>query len=129
MASYKKYSDLDLDFNAHPVTGDVSVLTDADAIRRSLRNLILLNHYEVPFSPHIGSSIKQLLFEPISSTTGFILSKKLKLLIEQYETRVEIQNISVVADNDNSFYNIQIVFNIINQPESIEVGLRLNRIR
>ena len=127
--SYKKYRDLNLDFTAHPVTGDVPMLNDVDAIKRALRNLIQLNYYEVPFSPEIGSSIRQLLFEQVSSSTGYVLKQLLKNLIETYEPRVEIQDIQVIANLDEAYYWVKIIFNIVNKPEIIEIGIKLNRLR
>ena len=59
------YSDLDLDFTRNPVTSDVVKLTDVEAVKRSVKNLIQTNHYERPFHPEIGSDVRALLFENI----------------------------------------------------------------
>ena len=61
--SNKTYSDLNLNFTKNPATNDVARLTDVEAVRRSVRNLILTNEFERPFHPEIGSSIRGLLFE------------------------------------------------------------------
>ena len=54
---------MDLLFRKHPQTGDVVVRTDAEAVKRSVRNIILTNHYERPFKPGFGGSIRELLFD------------------------------------------------------------------
>ena len=57
------YSDLDIFFRKHPITGDVVRKTDTDAIKRSVRNIVLTNKFERPFKPNFGGSIRNLLFE------------------------------------------------------------------
>lgn len=126
---FKKYKDLDLNFYPHPITGDVPALTDEAAIKRALRNLIQLNYYEVPFKPEVGSSIRQLLFEQVSSASGYVLSQLIKNLINEYEPRVELQDVQVITNLDEAYYFVKILFNIINKPEVIDVGIRLNRLR
>ena len=58
--SKRIYKDLNLNFTANPVTGDVATITDVNAVKRSVRNLLLTNHYDRPFHPEIGSNISQL---------------------------------------------------------------------
>ena len=70
------YKDLDLDFGRNPVTNDVNKLTDVEAVKRSVRNLINTNHYERPFHPEIGSGIRGLLFEPMITFNFSCFTKK-----------------------------------------------------
>jgi hypothetical protein len=65
----RTFTDLDLNFLAHPVTKDVTAKTDEQAVKASIRNLILTSNYEKPFHPEIGSPIKSLLFEPATPLT------------------------------------------------------------
>ena len=72
----RQYKDLDLDFGLNSVTKDVNKLTDAEAVKRSVRNLINTNHYERFFRPELGSGLRGLLFEPVNEiTTQFIKQK------------------------------------------------------
>ena len=54
--SARIYQDLNLDFQQNSATKDIQKLTDIEAVKRSVRNLINLNHYEKPFHPEIGSN-------------------------------------------------------------------------
>ena len=60
--SSRIYKDLNLNFSANPVTQDVTTVTDVISVKRSIRNLLLTNHYDRPFHPEIGSNIQHLLF-------------------------------------------------------------------
>ena len=86
--SEKAYSDLDLLFRKHPQTGDVVVRTDAEAVKRSVRNIVLTNHYERPFKPGFGGSLRNLLFELNTSRQLQKAQKRIKKLIETFEPRV-----------------------------------------
>ena len=61
----ENFSDLDISFVAHPISGDVAIKKDSDAIKRSVRNIVLTNHYERPFKPSFGANLRRLLFESI----------------------------------------------------------------
>src|SRR5210317_4693 len=69
------FKDISLSFTKHPVTGDIAKLSDVDAIKRSVRNLINTNHYERPFHPKIGSDIRDALFEPVSAVVANLLAR------------------------------------------------------
>ena len=72
------YKDLDLNFGRNPITNDVNKLTDVEAVKRSVRNLINTNHYERPFHPEIGSGLRGMLFEPMSPLTANGLQRKVR---------------------------------------------------
>lgn len=123
------YSDLDLDFIRHPTTGDVVVKTGADAIKRSVRNLIMTNHYDRPFRSYIGSSVNKLLFDQITPLTTNFLKNAIREVIQNYEPRVSIQEITVTPDIDHNGYNVTIQFVILNRNEPVKINLFLERIR
>ena len=72
----RQYSDLDLFFAPKGVSKDISKVTDIQAVKRSIRNLVLTNHYEKPFHPEIGSGVRDMLFEPMTPITANILTRK-----------------------------------------------------
>ena len=74
----KKYKDLNLNFSRHPITKDVRPITDAAAVKRSVRNLVQYGFFEKPFHPEIGSGIRDLLFENITPFTAAALERKIK---------------------------------------------------
>ena len=125
----RKFSDLDLDFSAHPVTKDVVKKLNDNAIAGSIRNLLLTSHYERLFNPELGSNIKKMLFEPIDNITTSIIQGMILQTIQNYEPRVTIQDVIATPDYDNDRYNIKIVFFINNTLEPIVVSFFLERVR
>lgn len=123
------YSDLDLDFIAHPTTGDVVRKTGEDAIKRSVRNLILTNFYDRPFRSYIGSNAQKLLFENANAITAALLKDAIREVIENYEPRVKLTNIEIQFDYDNNGYNVAMRYIILNREEPVVITLFLERIR
>jgi phage baseplate assembly protein W len=123
------YSDLDLDFLPHPVTGDVVRKTGTDAVKRSMRNLILTNFYEKPFRHGIGSNAIKLLFDNMTPLTSSFLKDAIIEVLRNYETRVEVLDVKVGMDFDNNGYNVTIDFIVLNRNLPVSVSLFLERIR
>jgi len=124
-----KYKDLDLDFIKHPTTGDVSTKTDVEAVKRSVRQLVLTNKYERPFQPYLHSGIRALLFEPLSAITAFSIRQQVIDVINRYEPRAKLLEVQVIADEDKNSFEVSIYFRVINIPEAIVVDLTLKRLR
>lgn len=123
------YSDLDLDFIAHPTTGDIVRKTGDDAIKRSVRNLILTNFYDRPFRPYIGSNVQNLLFELATPIVSNLIKDAILEVIRNFEPRVRILELVVDMDEDNNGYNVSIRYEILNRGEPALVSLFLERIR
>jgi phage baseplate assembly protein W len=123
------YSDLDLDFIAHPTTKDVVIKTGEDAIKRSVRNLILTNFYEKPFRPGIGSSAVKLLFDNMSPLVSNFLENAITEVIQNYEPRVSVLGVKVSMDYDNNGYNARIDFVVLNRNEPATITIFLERVR
>ncbi len=129
MATGFRYVDFDLNFQAHPVTGDISIVVDEDAVVQSIKNLVQQHPYESPFEPNKGSKVTAFLFEPISTLTALSLRDEIKLLLTNWEPRAEIIDISVFSNIDDNGYEVTITFNIINVPDLINVVFFLTRLR
>lgn len=129
IARKNDFSDLDLDFMAHPTTGDVMKKTGVDAIKRSVRNLILTNFYDRPFRSYIGSGALKLLYENMNPITANFLNNAIREVVENYEPRVRVDNIIVNFDYDNNGYNVSLFFTILNRNEPVVINLFLERIR
>lgn len=125
----RTYTDLDLDFSAHPITGDIVKKKDVAAVLGSLRNLLLTSHYERLFQPNIGSNMNKLLFEPIDELTSVTLADEIRLTIGNYEPRVNLQAVDVVPDYDGQKYDVTITFFMANNPDPITINLFLERVR
>ena len=126
----KQYRDLNLNFTRHPITKDISPITDAAAIKRSVRNLILYNYFEKPFHPEIGSGIRDLLFENITPFTAAALERKIKDVIVNFEPRVNLAGVTVIPNGDNNRFDVIIEFYIINSPNELtDITFALERLR
>lgn len=99
----QSYTDLDLNFNKHPGTGDVTRIFNLDAIKTAMRNIIAGKPFEKPFDEYYGTGIRQLLFTLYSPMTQVILKKILTEKIELYEPRVIIDDVKI--NNDISDIN------------------------
>lgn len=129
VARKKDFADLDLDFMPHPATGDVMKKTGIEAIKRSVRNLILTNFYDRPFRSYIGSGALKLLFENMNPITANFLNNAIREVVENYEPRVRVDDVVVNFDYDNNGYNVSLYFTILNRNEPAVINLFLERIR
>ena len=115
----RQYRDLDLFFAKTQSSKDVRKVTDIQAVKRSVRNLVLLNHYEKPFHPEIGSGIRDMLFENMSNMTAFILAKKIEDVIENFEPRVRLIGVRADPNLDRNEYEVTIEFFVVNTPTEL----------
>jgi phage baseplate assembly protein W len=130
MATLSKiYSDIDFNFTKKPVTGDVALSFDDQAVIRSIRNLLSTRHYERPFNPDLGSNVDALLFEMVSPLTAAALEKEILTTINNYEPRARVKSIVVSAQPDNNAYSVTLTFYIQNATLPTVVTLFLERNR
>ena len=115
----RQYKDLDLFFAKKSGSKDIRKVTDIQAVKRSVRNLVLLNHYEKPFHPEIGSGIRDLLFENMNSITAFVLAKKVEEVIENFEPRVKLIGVRADPNLDRNEYEVTIEFFVVNAPTEL----------
>jgi phage baseplate assembly protein W len=130
MANLKKiYSDIDFTFTKIPVLNDVALSYDEMAVIRSIRNLLLTNHFERPFAPEIGSNINGLLFEPISPITSSSLETEIKNVIQNFEPRALLKTVNVIPNSDKNAYSVDLTFYIQNAtlPTTVTILLERNR--
>jgi phage baseplate assembly protein W len=130
MATLSKiYSDIDFTFTKKPVTGDVALSFDDQAVIRSVRNLLSTRNYERPFNPDLGSSMDALLFENISPLTANSIKNEISRMIGNYEPRANIKDVVVNSDPDKNAYNVTLSFYIENATLPTTVTLLLERNR
>ena len=123
------YKDLDLDFGRNVVTNDVNTLSDVEAVKRSVRNLINTNHLERPFHPEIGGNVRALLFEPMTPLTALNLQRKVEEVLNNFEPRAKITQILADPDIDRNAYRLEIKFYFIGIQNPITVETFLERLR
>ena len=127
--STRIYKDLDLNFTRNPVTNDILRIEDVDAVKRSVRNLVQTNFYERPFHPELGCGIRGLLFENYSPIIGIFLKRKIAGVINRYEPRVSLVNVTLDDDPDRNRLKVSLYFYVQNIPDQVVVETFLQRLR
>ena len=125
----KIYKDLNLDFAQNTATKDIQKMLDVESVKRSVRNLINLNHYEKPFHPEIGSNLRALLFENITPQISHFIGKQIELLIKNYEPRCRLVQVANMPNLDRNGYSVSISFYVVNHSEPVQVESFLERLR
>ena len=125
----RTWADLDLDFVAHPVTKDIVLKRDVEAVKRSIRNLILTNKYERPFQPNIDGGVTRHLFELSTPHTKHNIESAIRNCISNFEPRAEVIDVFVSGDLDKNGFNVTIEFRVINTPNPVTIELFLERLR
>ena len=128
--SAQLYSDIDLFFGPKIGSKDISTLADFTAVKRSVRNLILTNPYEKPFHPEIGSGVRDILFEPMTPITAYVLTMRIEEVIENFEPRARLIGVRALPNLDNNAYEVTIEFYVVNAPtELVNMEVLLERLR
>ena len=126
----RQYKDLDLFFGKKQASDDINKVTDIQAVKRSVRNLVLLNHYEKPFHPEIASGVRDMLFENMSPITAFIIAKQIEDVIENYEPRARLIGVRARPDLDRNEYEVTVDFYVKNAPtELVDLTMFLEVLR
>ena len=118
--SSRVYKDLNLNFSINPVTSDVTTVTDVNAVKRSVRNLLLTNHYDRPFHPEIGSNVQALLFENFGPITGNQLARQIEELIVNFEPRARVESVECFPLPNTNTYDVRVYFYVENLPAEIQ---------
>ena len=115
----RQYRDLDLFFSKNQGNGDVNRITGVEAVKRSIRNLVLLNFYEKPFNPEIGSDVRYLLFENMSPLTSVVLARAIEDVIEDFEPMARLVSGRAFPNLDRNEYEVTIEFFVVNTPTEL----------
>ena len=128
--SVRVYKDLALSFEKNDNTKDVIVKKDIEAVKQSVRNLILTNHYERPFHPEIGSNVTAILFEPMNPITANSLTRVIEEVIVNFEPRARLVSVDARPNLDRNAYEVTISFYVRNIPgELVQLNTLLERSR
>jgi hypothetical protein len=127
--SNRQFRDIDMNFTAHPITGDVAKKIGDDAIIQSLKNLLSAGKYERLMQPDIYSNLKKHLFEPLDNITASAIGNEIESVVNKFEPRVSLTEVNVTPDYDNNAYSVSLTFFIVNQTDPITIELFLERIR
>ena len=125
----KQYRDLDL-FFSKKTNKDLNKVTDIEAVKRSVRNLILHNTFEKPFHPEIGGNVRGLLFENMTPMTSAVIARKIEDTINNFEPRARLVGVKAQPDRDLNGYVVSVYFYVANAPtELVELDTFLERLR
>ena len=127
--SNRIYSDLNLSFTKNPATKDVARLFDVQAIKRSVKNIILTNKFERPFDSDFGCNLRGFLFENITEPLLVIIKDRVAMAIEKYEPRVSVEDVVVREDVDKNGLSIMVSFLINGTEAPVSVSTFLQRVR
>jgi len=130
------YSDFNITFLPDPVTGDLQKVENDDAVKQSIRLLVLTALNERVFQPGLGSTLRQTLFEPLDDITTTVLVKTMADVIRQFEPRAELEYIDVHTDKtpsgellDSNSIWVEFVVRVLNLPGLVSTGVLLRRLR
>ena len=126
----RQYTDLDLFFGKKSSDSDIQKVTDIQAVKRSIRNLVQLNTYDKPFHPEIAGGVREMLFENMSPVVSAMIARKVEDVIENFEPRARLVSVRSLPDLDRNAYEVIVEFYVVNAPtELVDISLMLERLR
>jgi hypothetical protein len=123
------YSDFHKDLRVSPISKDLALMKDEDAVKQSIKNLMLTDPGERLMQPNIGGGIRQLLFEQMTPGTLKLMEENIVDTIETYEPRAELIDVRVIAGLDDTHVNISVLFSVRNEEQPIQLDVILDRTR
>lgn len=124
-----RYSDLSIDFIRHPNTKDVTKKTDANAVKQSVKNLIMMDLAGKPFHPEITFGLKAFLFENFTPLVVAGFRRRIDEIIRTYEPRVNVLDLQLEENLDENQLIMTLWFSVINIPKPLELTLYIERVR
>ena len=126
---FNLYSDFHKDLRVSPISKDLALMKDEDAVKQSIKNLMLTDPGERLMQPNIGGGIRQLLFEQMTPGTLKLMEENIVDTIEIYEPRAELIDVRVIAGLDDTQVNISVLFSVRNEEQPIQLDVILDRTR
>ena len=116
---------------AHPNTGQISRKTNVDAVKMSLRNLVLTNKYERLRNREFGGNVRRWLFEPSTDLVGITaeIERHIREIVRNNEPRVRLLEVKATGDNDQNMVNVYIQFSIVSSERDEDLNITLYRVR
>jgi len=123
------WSDFDISFAVHPVSGDLGKLSNADAVKQSVKLLVLTQHYERLFQPFLGSNVTHYLFENFDPITSQIIKQDIEEVINNHEPRADLLEVTIKENIDRNELSATIVFRVVNEIDPVQLNVILTRVR
>jgi len=130
MPEFQIFKDFNINFKPHPVTEDLMVVKDSADIKQSIKNLLLTRKGERLFQSQIGTSLTDLLFEPVDYGTASIIRDEILVVLSNYERRIEVRQLDVDINVDDNGYDINLVYEVVGRddlPVNVEFFLESAR--
>jgi phage baseplate assembly protein W len=124
-----RYKDIDISFAKNPKTSDIYSLRDIDAVKRSVKLLILTKFNERAFHPEIGSAVYTSLFENIGPDTVIVIERSIRDVINNFEPRARLIKVDVSETSNPNEITISVFFYVVNIPEPVSIRINLERVR
>jgi len=128
-ASKRTYADIPMNLSIHPNTKDLTVVKDIDAVKISVKNLVMTNFMERPFQPTLGTGVTGLLFENNDAFTKESIKDEIYRVLKEHESRANGVQVEVMDNSDRNEYIINIKFNVIFSQQRQETEFYLERTR
>ena len=126
----RSFKDISLSFNMHPVTKDLTVIKDANAIAKSVRNIVQTIPKERFFNSILGSDVRSSLFDLVDIGTASVIEKQIEIAITNFEPRARLVSVRAFPDLDRNAYEVSVEFYIVNAPtELVDFSIMLERLR
>lgn len=122
------YKDIDMAFTANAVSSDINKKLDVNAVKQSLKNLLLTKRYDRKFNPTIESPVYRMLFEN-SMVIRPMVERQIEELIEAYEPRAFVERVKLTEDVDQLYWKIDISYRVVGVNEPTQLAVILDRIR
>ena len=123
------FKDIPLNLTAHPITGNVKTLKNTDAVKQSVKNIVLTNHYERHYNKYLGGDLISQLFENMDPMTEYNISKNIRQALDNFEPRAIVTEIKTNAHHALNGINVTITFHLKNNPNPQIVEILLERVR
>ena len=117
MPTFQTFKDLNITFKPHPITGDLTIVTDEASIKQAIINLLLTNRGERFFDSRIGSSLSSLLFEQLDFATASLVNTEIENTLKSYEPRIRILSLSTTPNFDDNGFDIELVFEVVGRED------------
>lgn len=129
MPKQEIFSDLDLAFIPHPITGNVGKKANREAVRQSVKSLVLTDYFERPFKSDIGCSIRYFLFELFTPPVKQQMERAIREVIKNYEPRADVFEVLVEERPEVNALTVSVAFMILNDPDPVILDVILERVR
>lgn len=124
-----EFTDIDIKFQSHPITGNLNVVKGINSIKQSIRNLVMMNKYESLDDYNQFTDISASLFDIMSEIEIYFFKTSIETILRNYEPRAEVVNVVYRNDLENNGFYFDIIFRPQNAIQNETIPVFFERIR